>query len=91
MLSESVKKTWRHAEQAKPKLDMSLLRPAYSKQLSISVAKKNDLVKLCSSQVIPRQHHQFYMTLPTSDSVNDRLPQPDATKASATGEESNAL
>ena len=49
----------------------------YSQKLPISQAKKADLLYLCSSGIIPWQHHAFYKSLPTSPAAVDRLPQPD--------------
>lgn len=33
---------------------------------------------LCKSGVIPTEYHEFYRSLPSSQSVGDRLPEPDA-------------
>ena len=59
---------------------MSLLKPAYEKKLPISRAKKADLIKLCTTGVVPTKYHEFYKSLTTSDVVRDCLPQPDATE-----------
>jgi len=44
-----------------------VLQPLYDRQLSISKLKKQDLLSLCSSCVIPSLYHDFYKALPTSD------------------------
>ena len=44
-----------------------VLQPLYDRQLSISKLKKQDLLSLCSSCVIPSLYHNFYRDLPTSD------------------------
>ncbi|KAK7094532.1 hypothetical protein V1264_006082 [Littorina saxatilis] len=49
----------------------------YSQKLPISEAKKTDLLYLCSSGVIPEEHHSFYTSLIVSPAAMDRLPQPD--------------
>jgi hypothetical protein len=40
--------------------------PCYKSQLPISSAKKQDLLSLCSSGIIPHEHHSFYRNLPSS-------------------------
>ncbi|XP_063225537.1 uncharacterized protein LOC134532706 [Bacillus rossius redtenbacheri] len=52
------------------------LLKAYSNPLPISVAKKNDLQKLCRSGIIPEELHGWYNNLPTSDTITDILPGP---------------
>lgn len=49
----------------------------YSHKLPISQAKKSDLLSLCSSGIIPEEHHAFYTSLQASSATVDRLPQPD--------------
>jgi len=49
---------------------------AYKSQLPISVAKYNDLQKLCTKGIIPRELHSWYAGLPTSVSVVDTTPEP---------------
>lgn len=44
---------------------------------AVSVAKKNDLLKLCRSGIIKKQHHQFYEKLRTGADNRDCLPEPD--------------
>ena len=45
----------------------TVLQPLYETQLPISKLKKQDLLSLCSSCVIPSLYHDFYRALPTSD------------------------
>ena len=49
----------------------------YVSKLPISAAKKKDLLNLCKSGVIPSEFHIFYKSLPSQQSVRDRLPEPD--------------
>jgi hypothetical protein len=77
------KHTRRKSHNTQLDFDMSLLKQAYNQRISVSEAKKADLIKLCISGVIPRLYHSFYSDLPTSNTVKDILPQPDATEISA--------
>ena len=45
----------------------SMKNNLYSGPLGIAPAKKNDLVDLCKTNVIPPAHHGFYLGLPTID------------------------
>ena len=49
---------------------------AYNNRLPISIAKKKDFQKLYSKQIIPREVHQWFNELPTSDEAKDPLPEP---------------
>lgn len=49
----------------------------YVSQLAISAAKKNDMLNLCRTGVIPAEYHHYYQSLKTSATVTDRLPEPD--------------
>ena len=53
------------------------LDPLRTKPPAISKAKYNDLISLCDSLAIPRKHHHFYQSLVCSESVVDRLAEPD--------------
>jgi len=53
------------------------LDPLRTKPPAISKAKYNDLISLCDSLAIPREHHHFYQSLVCSESVVDRLAEPD--------------
>lgn len=59
------------------------LKPLYGNQLPISIAKKRDLLRLCSKNVIPQEYHGWYKSLPVHKSVKDRAPE------SAVGSESD--
>ena len=48
----------------------------YQSELPISVAKKNDLLDLCSQSIIAKEHHTFYQSLLTCKKV-ETLDQPD--------------
>jgi hypothetical protein len=80
--STAVRQTRKQAQLPKVNVDLSLLKPAYKRQLPISKLKKADLLKLCASGLILRKHHPFYNSLSTSD-ITDCLPQPDATENSS--------
>ncbi|KAK7489266.1 hypothetical protein BaRGS_00019518 [Batillaria attramentaria] len=54
-----------------------IIRPRYTEKLPVSEAKKQDLLSLCRSGVIPEDHHPFYENLPTASSKVDRLEEPD--------------
>ena len=49
----------------------------YKTKLSISAAKKKDLLDLCKSGGVPSEFHDYYKSLPSHQSVKDRLPEPD--------------
>ena len=49
----------------------------YQKKIPISAAKKKDLMQLCKSGVIPVEYHEYYKSLPSSNSSKDTLPEPD--------------
>lgn len=53
---------------------------AYSSALSISEAKKKDLLSLCVKGVIPEELHPWFASLPTSKDVVDRNMEPDVTE-----------
>lgn len=50
--------------------------PAYKSRLSISVAKYNDLQKLCTKGVVPTELHSWYAQLPKSNAAVDTTPEP---------------
>ena len=52
------------------------LVPRYTEPLAISKAKKDDLLMLCRTGVIPVTYHEFYRRLPFNDYVKDIAPQP---------------
>lgn len=54
-----------------------VLLSLYTQQVPISPAKKEDLLKLCTTGVIPAHNHHYYINLPTSDNTTDCLPDVD--------------
>ena len=56
--------------------NLQIIPAAYSTKIPISVAKKQDLVKLCQKDIIPEEFHSYYMALPTSACCSDRIPAP---------------
>jgi hypothetical protein len=49
----------------------------YKSKQPISAAKKKDLLTLCRTGVIPSEYHEYFKTLPSNNSVNDKLPDTD--------------
>ena len=49
----------------------------YTERLPITDRKKEDLLSLCKSNVIPEDCHAFYKDLPSNTKVKDKLPEPD--------------
>ena len=54
----------------------------YTSRISVSASKKKDLLHLCKTGVIPSIYKPFYVSLPSDQSVIDRLPQPDVDEES---------
>lgn len=52
------------------------LKQRYDSKLSISNAKKKDLLSLCTSGTIPFEYHAYYKALPASSLMKDKLPMP---------------
>ena len=77
------RKTRKSSEANSLVMDTAMLRQAYTEQLSISSAKKQDLLKLCRSGVIPTKYYNFYDSLKTASTIVDRLPEPDCTETDA--------
>ena len=48
----------------------------YSKKIPISKNKKNDLLSLCKSGLIPQEFHSFYEQLPCTENKSDCIPMP---------------
>ncbi|MES9881874.1 MAG: hypothetical protein ABW185_13430 [Sedimenticola sp.] len=46
----------------------------YTGKQPITLAKKNDLMSLCVSQIIPEEHHTYYANLETSSNAKDKIP-----------------
>ena len=53
------------------------LKLAYNTMLPISEAEKSDLVRLCRSEIIPKELWQWYEMLSTNR-AEDRVPEPGA-------------
>lgn len=53
------------------------LQPAFSNKLPISVAKYNDLLKLCNSGVIPNMYHKEFKSFKKNETVEDVLGETD--------------
>lgn len=54
----------------------------YQSKLPISAEKKKDLIQLCKNGVIPQEFHEYYKSLPSSNSKKDQLPEPDVIEES---------
>lgn len=54
------------------------LSRVYNTPLPISSLKHKDLMVLCEKGVIPQEFHHWYQSLPSSTSVINRNPEPDA-------------
>ncbi|KAK3090584.1 hypothetical protein FSP39_012887 [Pinctada imbricata] len=59
----------------------------YNEKLPVSQAKKDDLVSMCKSGIIPLAHHAYYEELSTGKGVKGRLPEPDANEEEQDTEE----
>ena len=70
----------------KPESVKSLLKPLYTAPIAISKAKFCDLQDLCKTLVIPTDCHYFYKSLVHSESVADKLEEPDLEEGSDDGE-----
>ena len=46
----------------------------YSAKLPISAKKKDDLMNLCSKEIIPEDFHGYFSTLKTSKTAKDLIP-----------------
>ena len=55
----------------------SKLSSLYKSKLCISEKKKNDLLSLCNSGLIPEEFHAYYKALPSSRGLKDKIPVPD--------------
>ena len=48
----------------------------YREKLSISAAKKADLLSFCKSGTIPQEYEQYFSSLTTTTTARDKLPAP---------------
>jgi len=62
------------------------LTKCFCSKRPISVAKKNDLLSLCRSKIIPEEYHSYYKSLPTSKFLKDRIPDVDNSDFEEMGE-----
>jgi len=53
------------------------LQPEFNNKLPISVAKYNDLLKLCNSGVIPNRYHKEFKSMKRNENVDDVLGETD--------------
>jgi hypothetical protein len=65
------------------------LENLYSEPLPISESKYKDLNKLCDRNLIPKESHPFYRSLPYV-SKHDRLPNPDLEETSCGSDQSSS-
>ncbi|KAF0749901.1 Uncharacterized protein FWK35_00022965 [Aphis craccivora] len=47
------------------------LKQLYTKQIPISDAKKNDLLKLCNTEAVPKEFHEWYKNIPSCTKNKD--------------------
>ncbi|KAI5646050.1 hypothetical protein NE865_01943 [Phthorimaea operculella] len=59
-----------------------ILKQLYEDRLPISEAKKKDLVKLCTTKVIPEELHGWYRSLASTADTDERIPEPDVNEES---------
>lgn len=53
--------------------DSVSVEPLYQRNLPIPKAKKDDLINMCNSEIIPSGYHNFFTNLPSVNvSDNDR-------------------
>ena len=69
----------KNAARGKKKKQHKLLMK-YSGKKPIAKAKKDDLLSLCTTGIIPSEYKQFYVNLPSDNTLVDKLPRPDATE-----------
>ncbi|KAF9410823.1 hypothetical protein HW555_010204 [Spodoptera exigua] len=53
----------------RPRLSVSIKLPIYNNPIPIPKAKRDDLISLCDSGIIPSSHHDFYRNLTFIDST----------------------
>lgn len=51
----------------------------------ISEEKKKDLMEMCEKNLIPADHHAFFVGLPVAKDIIERLPEPDVTEEDEDG------
>ncbi|CAI6354457.1 unnamed protein product [Macrosiphum euphorbiae] len=55
-----------------PEKSTIIMKQAYTEPPKISIAKKQDLLSLCHSNLIPEQYHEFYDKLSTENKESTR-------------------
>jgi len=55
-----------------PEKSTIIMKQAYTEPLNISNAKKQDLLSLCHSNLIPEQYHEFYNKLSNKESTGPK-------------------
>lgn len=69
-------KSIRTAGRGRPVQMPRVLPSLYQTQLSISEAKKKDLLKLCAAKAIPQELQEWYASLPVDKKKRDCAPEP---------------
>ena len=62
----------------RPSMDSLIMEMAYTDRMPIAVAKKEDLMKLVKTRVIPPDYEEWYSDLPSSARTRDNLSEPSA-------------
>lgn len=74
---DMTKKTRRKKDPGAPGTSGEVIVPkAYTSILPITQSKKNDLINLCRTDIIPVEFHSWFQSLPVNNQP-DRLPEPD--------------
>jgi hypothetical protein len=50
------------------------MKLCYDTKPPVSVQKKKDLVTLCAKEIIPKEFHNYYATLPTNKKEKEHVP-----------------
>lgn len=53
-----------------------ILKQLYEDRLPVSEAKKKDLVKICTTGVIPKELHGWFKSLASTADMHERIPEP---------------
>ena len=59
------------AKRGRPSTYEFSIKQAYTSHIPMSSAKYNDLQKLCTKSAIPKQHHEYFKSLPQCSTVRD--------------------
>lgn len=63
-------------KKGRPSILPDSLSPCYQARLTVSAAKKADLLNLCKKQIIPEDCHEYYKNLTTTHTKTDVIPAP---------------